>query len=120
VVTGEDERVVEAFNDAINAGDLAALARLMSDDHRFVDAAGGCVDGKAACTDAWRGFFAAYPDYRNHFADVRRLGGGVVEVTGVSTCSDPTLDGPARWRAVVRGGLVTEWRVQVSIPGERG
>ena len=104
MVTSEDERVVEAFNDAINAGDLAALTRLMSEDHRFVDAVGGCVDGKTACSEAWRGFFAAYPDYRNHFEEVRGVGGGVVEVIGESTCAEPALDGPARWRAVVRDG----------------
>ena len=61
--------VVIAFNDAINTHDVDRLAALMTDDHRFIDSAGQVVDGKQACVEAWRGFFAAFPDYRNHFAD---------------------------------------------------
>lgn len=101
-----------AFNEAINRRDLDGLAALMTDDHRFVDPAGGAVDGKAACLDAWRGFFAAFPDYRNHFEGLDEAD-GVVDVVGHSTCAVPELDGPARWRVVVRpdDGLVVEWRV---------
>ena len=104
------ESVVVAFNEAINARDLDALSALMSDDHRFIDAEGNTVDGKAACIDAWSGFFAAFPDYRNGFERVEGSA-DVVEVSGYSACSEPLLDGPARWRAVVRDDLVVEWRV---------
>jgi ketosteroid isomerase-like protein len=106
-----DEAIVVAFNDAINARDLAALGGLMDDEHQFVDSAGATVTGKAACLDAWRGFFEAFPDYRNIFEDVRSAGAGVVEVRGRSVCSEPTLTGPARWRAVVRDGRVLVWQV---------
>ena len=103
---------MQAFNDAITARDLDGLAALMSADHRFVDGAGGTVEGKEACVDAWRGFFAAYPDYRNHFESVVEEQAGVVHATGRSTCSnEPALVGPAHWWASVRDGLVTEWRV---------
>jgi ketosteroid isomerase-like protein len=105
--------VVTAFNEAINVSDLDVLAALMTDTHRFVDAAGAAVDGKAACVEAWRGFFATFPDYRNVFAELTPTGDGVVELTGRSTCSDPALDGPGRWRAVVRDGRVDVWQVQV-------
>jgi len=103
--------VVVAFNDAINARDLDALTALMSDDHRFVDSEGATVDGKAACTDAWRGFFAAFPDYRNVFDDVRSREPGVVDVVGRSECSVAELDGPARWHAEVRADKVALWQV---------
>jgi hypothetical protein len=66
-----DEAVVLAFNDAINRGDLPGLGRLMADDHRFIDTAGNTCTGKPACLEAWRGFFAAFPDYRNVFVNVR-------------------------------------------------
>ena len=104
--------VVQAFNDAVNRGDLDALAALMSDDHRFVDAAGSVVDGKAACVAAWRGLFAAFPDYRNRFAAVTAIDDTRVSVEGRSDCSSPELTGPARWFVQVRDGLVTEWRVE--------
>jgi ketosteroid isomerase-like protein len=105
------EAVVSAFNDAINAGDLDALTALMTDDHRFVDPAGAAVDGRPACAEAWRGFFAAFPDYRNVFTEVTSDGAGEVQVLGHSTCSVPELSGPARWRALVTDGRVALWQV---------
>jgi hypothetical protein len=109
--SSDDAAVVRAFNDGINARDVDALAALMTDDHRFVDSAGSAIEGKADCLDAWRGFFAQFPDYRNEFDRVVGDGRGGVDVDGRSTCSDPRLDGPARWHAVVQDGLVAEWQV---------
>ena len=106
-----DTSIVQSFNAAINGRDVAGLTALMSDSHRFIDTAGTTVDGKQQCTEAWRQFFAAFPDYRNVFSAVESKPGGVVEIVGYSECSVPELAGPARWRAVVDRGLVTEWRV---------
>jgi SAM-dependent methyltransferase/ketosteroid isomerase-like protein len=106
-----EESTVLAFNAAINRRDLQGLELLMAEDHRFIDSAGSAIDGKSACLDAWRGFFEAFPDYRNVFDSVRSRPGGIVDVSGHSECSEPALDGPARWRAVVANGLVVEWRV---------
>jgi ketosteroid isomerase-like protein len=106
-----DVAAVLAFNDAINARDLDALGRRMHPEHRFTDSAGSAIDGKAACLEAWRGFFGDFPDYRNVFEDARGDGSGTVHVRGRSECSTPALHGPARWRAVVKDGLVAEWQV---------
>jgi ketosteroid isomerase-like protein len=110
-VSAADEAVVVAFNDAINRRDLAALTDLMHDDHRFIDATGASLDGKAACVDAWRGFFEAYPDYRNVFDEVHGDPEGIVHVRGRSECSVVELDGPARWTATVRDARVAIWHV---------
>ena len=107
----EPEQTAHRFNDAINRRDLDALADLMTEDHRFVDTAGSVVDGKPACVDAWRGFFASFPDYRNEFATVTTTDDRVV-IEGRSACSVPELAGPARWHALVRDGQVVEWRVE--------
>lgn len=104
------KRVVTAFNERINARDLDGLAALMTDDHTFVDAAGAAVAGKPACVEAWRGFFDAFPDYRNVFASVV-ADGDTVTALGHSDCSVPALDGPARWTATVRDGKVSRWQV---------
>lgn len=107
----DEEAIVLAFNDAINRRDLVALAALMTPGHRFVDTSGAAIDGKDACVDAWRRFFAAFPDYRNVFDEVRAVADGRVEVLGRSECSVPELNGPALWQVSVRDGLIDEWRV---------
>ena len=109
--------VATAFNDAINRADLDELVALMTPDHRFVDAAGGTVEGRGACADAWDGFFRSFPDYRNEFATVDVDGAGRVVAEGRSHCSVAVLDGPARWIATVSGDRVAEWRVEDPGPG---
>jgi ketosteroid isomerase-like protein len=108
--------VVCAFNEAINARNLAALADLMTEAHRFIDSAGATVNGKNACVEAWRGFFDSFPDYRNVFDDVEDIGDGVVLVRGRSECRFAPLDGPAEWRAVIRDARVDVWQVSESAP----
>jgi ketosteroid isomerase-like protein len=102
--------VVVAFNNAITTHDLDGLAALMRNDHRFIDSAGHVVSGKVACLEAWRTFFAAFPDYRNHF-DSFTVQGSTVSVVGRSSCSVAELCGPARWTADVANGLITRWQV---------
>jgi hypothetical protein len=82
----------------------------MPDDHTFVDTEGGVVSGKGECLAAWRGFFAAFPDYRNVFASLS-ADGDTVTIVGRSECSEPSLHGPALWTATVRDGKVAQWRV---------
>jgi ketosteroid isomerase-like protein len=111
----EPRAVVIAFNDRINHRDIDGLTALMTDDHTFVDPAGATIVGKAECAAAWRGFFAAFPDYRNRFDAVSATGSSVT-VDGRSECSEPALAGPARWSAVVRFDKVARWQVD-AVPG---
>jgi ketosteroid isomerase-like protein len=106
----DPKATVVEFNRRINMGDLEGLVDLMTEDHRFVDTAGAEIEGRAACLEAWRGFFSAFPDYRNHFETVLVRGDRVI-VRGRSKCSDPRLDGPALWSARIRAGRICEWRV---------
>jgi ketosteroid isomerase-like protein len=99
------------FNDHINSADIRALATLMSEDHRFVDAEGNLVSGKSACIAAWSGFFRAFPGYRNTF-DRFYEQENLVTITGFSDCPNhPELTGPAIWTATVMADRLTEWRV---------
>jgi ketosteroid isomerase-like protein len=109
--------VVLAFNDAINGRDIAALAELMTESHRFIDSAGATTAGKDGCVAAWQGFFDSFPDYRNIFDDVADVGDGVVVARGRSECSCAALDGPAEWLAVVLDGRVDVWQVSEPAPG---
>lgn len=107
-----------AFHDAINARDIEALAGLMTSGHRFIDSAGTVLAGRDACMNAWRRFFAAFPDYRNEVS-VIATDGPTVALAGRSHCSDRRLDGPALWRAVVDEGRLTEWQVLEDLPENR-
>lgn len=106
------------FNDAVSRGDVDGLARLMTDDHVFVDTVGAVVWGKPRCLDAWRGFFVSFPDYRN-VLDSLVTRGAVVTIVGRSECSEPSLCGPAIWTAIVQDGRVAEWRVHDDTPQVR-
>ena len=116
--TPDAASVAARFNEAITSRDLEALDRLMTDDHVFVDTAGGTVEGRRACRDAWRGFFAAFPDYRNHFTAVV-ADGDLVAMAGRSDCSYPELAGPALWRAAIRDSRVARWQVLADTPANR-
>jgi ketosteroid isomerase-like protein len=107
-----------AFNEHINNRDLTGLARLMTDDHTFIDTAGHEIRGKSACLEAWRGFFKAFPDYRNVF-DRLFVEDTTVVVIGRSSCSDVRLDGPALWVAKARDDKLAEWRVYEDTPTNR-
>ena len=115
----DPESVVVRFNEGINGRDLDVLARLMTEDHVFIDSVGGRVDGRQRCLAAWRGFFGAFPDYRNEFTSMVLTSSGMVTVAGRSVCSDPALDGPGLWTAKIREGRVCEWRVYEDTPEAR-
>ncbi|MFC0112464.1 nuclear transport factor 2 family protein [Kibdelosporangium aridum] len=115
-VPGTDPTVVAArFNDSINRRDVEELAKLMSEDHRFIDSETNTVSGKQACLEAWRGFFDSFPDYRNIFTSLTAKD-AVVTIVGYSECSEPSLAGPALWTARIQGEKVTEWRVYTDTP----
>jgi len=104
VMASDPESVVVQFNEGINARDLDVLASLMTEDHVFIDSVGGRVDGRQRCLDAWRGFFGAYPDYRNEFTSMVTVSSGMVAVAGRSVCSDLK----ARVRSATRAMRVAE------------
>lgn len=107
-----------AFNEQINNRDLDGLARLMTDDHTFIDTADHAIRGKSDCLEAWRGFFKAFPDYWNAFDRIVVEDNRVI-VVGRSSCSDVRLDGPALWVAQTRDDKLAEWRVYEDTPANR-
>jgi ketosteroid isomerase-like protein len=59
---------IDSFNEAFNRHDADALAALLTDDTVFEDTSpapdGRRIEGKAAVTDFWRGWFVRNPDAR--------------------------------------------------------
>jgi ketosteroid isomerase-like protein len=99
------------FNERINKQDAEGLARLMTDNHKFIDSAGNITKGKDAMKNGWKDFFKEYPDYRNILTCIT-VQDEVVVMVGHSTCSHKLLDGPNVWTAKISGKKVSEWRVQ--------
>jgi len=100
------------FVAAINAHDPEALAALMTSGHLFVDSVGGRVQGAAPMQAGWRGYFQMCPDYWIRVDKCISEGDTVLAAGEAGGTIDHTLwRTPAAWQAVVRDGLVAEWRV---------
>jgi ketosteroid isomerase-like protein len=83
----------------------------MADGHTFIDSADNVVAGREEVLKAWKGFFDAFPGYRNDWSRVTQVGDTLIAV-GRSVCATETaLDGPAIWTARAVDDTVSEWRV---------
>ena len=118
--TQEPVAVVLAFLEAINSRDAGKLCALMTEDHLFVDALGNRVQGREAMRNAWKVYFTWFPDYRVSHEEILSQGSlvavfGSAEGTYAKNSTPLTKENhwqaPAAWRAIVRDGLVAEWRV---------
>ncbi len=111
--------VAQAFVRVINRQDAAALAELMSPDHRFTDSLGNVLSGREKMRAAWAAYFRMVPDYSLAIEEFYESGPAVV-MLGVAQgtySADGTLKDENRWntpvalRAIVEDGLISEWQV---------
>ena len=111
--------VVLSFVEKINAHEVEELCGLMAEDHVFVDSQGKVVRGRESMRQAWRGYFAWFPDYKICVTETLQEGNTVALFGSASGtyCVNGRLlpenrwEIPAAWRAVVRDGLVAQWQV---------
>ena len=111
--------IVRDFIDAINQQNVEGVARLLTEDHVFIDSLGSTVRGREAMKRAWNQYFRIVPDYR---VVVHQLieSGDVVAVFGIAEGTSE-VDGqilemnhwhvPAAWRAIVRDERIAKWQV---------
>ena len=105
-----------SFIDSINRGDVAALGRLMTDDHALQVFDEAPLIGRHENIEAWHGYASKFPDYVIHVHRVAEDGGRVA-VVGHTTGSHLGLpDEEERrltliWVADVDHGLVRSWRL---------
>ena len=107
------------FIDRVNRRSPDAIAELMTDDHLFVDSLGEVRSGREVMRRNWARYFSMFPDYtvevERAFSDDQVV--ALVGRAGGSYAPDGVLreenrwELPAAWRAVIRGGLVSEWQV---------
>ena len=115
---GTAEDVVLAFIQAINAGDLDALRKLMSEDHTFTDALGNSVSGAEKMYSGWQHFLYAYPEYKitivRSFAkdeEVALFGAAEGRWRVGERVLPQTWRVAAAWLAKVQAGKVERWSV---------
>jgi ketosteroid isomerase-like protein len=115
---------VVSFIDAINRGDVDALAALMADDHHLDVFDEAPLVGRSANIDAWRGYAQAFPRYviyPEHIAEQD----GVVAVLGYTTGShlgfpdDEEREMRIIWRAEVHSGRLRSWQLVEDTPQAR-
>ena len=106
---------IQAFVDSINAHDVEALAKLMSDDHVFIDAHGNEMRGKEPMTAGWRGYFEWFPDYYIEMSEVFQNGESfaIFGFAGGSFKGNDDAEWriPAAWKAIVEDGRIALWQV---------
>lgn len=106
--------IARVFIDRINAHDVDGLVALMTDVHVFIDAAGASHGPRDAMEVGWREYFSAFPDYLIEIDDVVADGDRVIiagTASGTHSSTGKSWRISAAWKAVVRDGLVAEWRV---------
>jgi ketosteroid isomerase-like protein len=98
---------------------VAALADLLAADHTFIDSQGRSVTGRAEMIEAWKAYFAMFPDYAIR-AEHLQAEDGVVAVFGSASGTYYGKRGlvaanriamPAAWKATVADGQVRLWQV---------
>ncbi len=111
--------VVKAFIGAINRRNSTEIAALMTEDHTFVDSAGGAMTGREQMTRAWDSYFQMFPDYTITVESIL-ADGPLVAVFGSAAgtyqgkrgpVAENRIAMPAAWRAVVENGRIKVWQV---------
>ncbi len=108
------------FIKRINSGDAQSICELMTADHIFQDALGKRFIGREKMREGWRIYFKTVGDYQIH-ADEFFQTGERLAIFGTASGTYAAGNGgasmeqfwkvPAAWLAVIRYGLVAQWRV---------
>jgi ketosteroid isomerase-like protein len=132
---GDAIEIATSFVERINAADVAGLYELMTDDHVFQDALGERFVGREKMRHGWTLYFATVKNYKIYVEDYFMREESVAMFGNASgtyahakypgesgdrmpppgppaaaNSSDGFWKVPAAWYAVVRNGLVAEWR----------
>lgn len=114
-----NSEVAQKFVEKINAHEVGGLVALMTADHVFIDSLGNRFT-RPAIEAGWERYFSMVPDY---WVKIDRVvtdesalilfgtAGGTYVPKGGSTKPENKWETPAVWRAVIRDGKVSEWRI---------
>ena len=103
------KRSARALVEAFNRHDAAAVVASVTADCRFIDSAGGCIEGHDAIRSATLQFMQMEPEF-----EILLESSSVVEdevlMRGTTKAADPLVAKDRLWRARIREGLVCEWQ----------
>ena len=103
------KRSARALVDAFNRHDASAVVASVTPDCRFIDSAGGCIEGHEAIRNATLQFMQMEPEF-----EILLESSSVVEdellMRGTTKATDPLVAKDRLWRARIREGLVCEWQ----------
>ena len=106
------------FIKRINSGDVNALCELMTEGHIFQDAVGKRMIGRETMRQGWTMYLKMVADYQVHAEEFFQTDGRLAifgttsgRYTGGGAANNDFWEVPAAWLAVVKDGLVAEWRV---------
>jgi ketosteroid isomerase-like protein len=107
------------FINRINSGDVDAICELLTAEHIFQDTLGERFIGREQMREGWSAYFKAVTNYQIHAEEFFQTGERLAifgSASGVYAGNNKPSGGnfwevPAAWRAVIRDGLVAEWRV---------
>ena len=113
-----DKEIVLAFVKAINNHDVDKIFNLMSDDHIFIDGAGGKHIGKIDMKEGWQNYYQMFPDYSIQITDILE-DNSIIGLFGYASASymiikDKTNNfwkTTASWKAVVENNKIKHWQV---------
>lgn len=112
-----DLEIVLAFVKAINDHDVDKIYNLMSDDHIFIDGAGGKHIGKTDMKMGWQNYYQMFPDYSIHITDVVE-DNSIIGLFGYATGSYKIIKNAASfwkttaaWKAIVENKKIMHWQV---------
>ena len=112
-----DKDIVLAFVKAINDHDVDKIYDLMSDDHIFIDGAGGKHIGKIGMKEGWQSYYQMFPDYSIQITDVVE-DNSIIGLFGYASGSYKIIKNEANfwkttaaWKAIVENKKIIHWQV---------
>ena len=116
--TKDPKLIALLFNECINNQDVDGLARLMTEDHTFIDREGKVGHPRDFMVRGWGEFFRVFPKYRNTFTRVQSKD-NLVCILGSAYWSEEQPFDPVIWTASIVNNLVREWRVYADTEDNR-
>jgi ketosteroid isomerase-like protein len=112
------EMITLSFVERINAQDADGLAKLMTDNFRFIDYEGNIYEGWEKMHKEFASYFSSYPKYKIIVEKICQSGNDVA-IIGTTTGSHAPHEIEAKWTLIwtakIENNLVAEWRIYSDI-----